>query len=989
MSVTSSWNFPPFHLDCASSSLWREGQLVALPPKPFAVLAYLVSHAGEVVTKADLLDAVWPDTAVTEGVLKGCIRQLRQVLGDTATEPRYIVTVHRRGYRFVAPVMSETPPDVVPETLSPAHLPVSVLMQQQWPDTRGTGLIVGREGELADLNRVWQQVCQGERQVVFITGEAGIGKTTLVDTFIAQLKDREAFWLGHGQCIEHYGAGEAYLPLLEALGQVGRGPEHAPLLEVLRQQAPNWLLQLPALVSDDEIDRLHRRASGTTPERMLRELTEAVETLTVKRPLVLVLEDLHWSDGATLDWLRYMARRRLAARLLVLGTYRPTDAIIHGHPVHTVTQDLQLHGQARELVLAYLPETAVASYLAQRFGKQLLPERFVRTLHRQTDGNPMFLVAVVDALVRQEMLTQGATGWEFVGQPEARVMDIPENLRQFIDQQLVQLPAADQELLEVASVAGAEFIAAAVAAGLEDTEEAVDARCDALARQGQFLRTHGPTDWPDGTMSARYGFLHDLYREVLYERVPASRRVRWHRQIGRRLEAGYGARARELAAELAEHFMRGRDPERAVQYLRDAGENAQQRSAHQEAIGHLTRGLELLDAFPEVPERAQKELTLLLALGPALNITRGDASPEVEQTYVRAQALCQQQGESSQSLRVMRGLWSVYHGRLQFRQARDLGEEYLALAHREDDPVALMEAYYVLGTSLFYLGEFPTARERFEQGVAYYNLQRERFWGSRAEDPGVACLAFLVSTLGFLGYPDQAQQRADEARHLAQELSHPYSLAFAQYRAGLNALFYREAPTAQALAEAVLGIATTHGFPFYEALGMALKGGALVRQGQADVGLALLRQGLNGLYQTGTQPAPHWLVWQAELCGYVGQLAEGLKLLEEARVQADTTGNFHAVAELYRLKGEFLLTLSGEQLDEVEACFSQALAVSRSQQAKTLELRAAVSLSRLWQRQGKRDPARHLLAEVYNWFAEGFDTADLKEAKSLLEKLQV
>jgi tetratricopeptide (TPR) repeat protein len=326
-------------------------------------------------------------------------------------------------------------------------------------------------------------------------------------------------------------------------------------------------------------------------------------------------------------------------------------------------------------------------------------------------------------------------------------------------------------------------------------------------------------------MSARYGFLHDLYREVLYERVPASRRARWHGQIGRRLEAGYGSRARELAAELAEHFMRGRDPERAVQYLRYAGENAQQRSAHQEAIGHLTRGLELLDAFPEIPERVQKELTLLLALGPALNITRGDASPEVEQTYVRAQALCQQQGESSQSLRVMRGLWSVYHGRLQFRQARDLGEEYLALAQREDDPVALVEAYYVLGTSLFYLGEFPTARERFEQGVAYYNLQRERFWGSRAEDPGVACLAFLVSTLGFLGYPDQAQQRADEARHLAQELSHPYSLAFARYRAGLNALFYREAPAAQALAEEVLGIATTHGFPFYEALGTALKGG--------------------------------------------------------------------------------------------------------------------------------------------------------------------
>lgn len=335
----------------------------------------------------------------------------------------------------------------------------------------------------------------------------------------------------------------------------------------------------------------------------------------------------------------------------------------------------------------------------------------------------------------------------------------------------------------------------------------------------------------------------------------------------------------------------------------------------------------------------------------------------------------------------MRGLWSVYHGRLQFRQARDLGKRYLALAQREQDPVALVEAHCALGTSLFFLGEFPAARRHFEQGITRYNLQPERFRGARAEDPGVACLAFLVSTLGFLGYPDQAQQRADEAQHMAQELAHPYSLAFARYRAGLNALFCRQAPAAQALAEAVLEVATTHGFPFYEALGTALKGGALVRQGQGDVGGELLRQGLSGLSRAGTQPAPHWLIWQAGLCGYVGRLAEGLRLLEEATTQADITGNAHAVAELYRLKGEFLLALSAAAPADIESCFQQALTISRRQQAKTLELRAAVSLSRFWQRQGRHEPAQHLLTEVYQWFTEGFGTADLREAKDLLDEL--
>jgi predicted ATPase len=413
-----------------------------------------------------------------------------------------------------------------------------------------------------------------------------------------------------------------------------------------------------------------------------------------------------------------------------------------------------------------------------------------------------------------------------------------------------------------------------------------------------------------------------------------------------------------------------------------------QRSAYQEAIGHFTTGLDLLTALPETSEHSQQEITLHLALAPALAVTRGYAAPEVEQAYVRAQALCPQQGERSQSLLALQGLWAVYNERLRFRQARDIGEQYLALAQQEHDPVALVEAHYALGTSLFYLGEFPTARWHFEQGIACYTRQRERFWGARTGlDPGVSSLALLASTLGFLGYPEQARQRAAEARQRAHELAHPYSLAFAQYRAGLHALFYREVPAALELAEAVLSVATTHGFPFYKALGTALKGGVLVRQGQGEAGLALLRQGLAALYHTGTQPAPHWLVWQAELYGYVGQPDEGLRLLEAALEQADATGNVHAVAELYRLKGEFFLALSAERVSEAAACFHQALTVARRQQAKILELRAAMSLSRLWQCQGKREEARLLLAEVYSWFSEGFATVDLQEARALLAAL--
>jgi predicted ATPase/DNA-binding winged helix-turn-helix (wHTH) protein len=984
MSPSSSWSFPPFRLDPDTGSLWRQDTLVPLSPKPVAVLAVLVAQAGQVVPKAALLEAVWANTAVTEGVLKSCIRQIRQALGEGRGTVQYIATVHGRGYRFIAPVtlvsaLAAAPagPAAPPEALPPLPLP-----------SRSPPLLVGRAAELAQVHQWWAQACQGTRQVVFITGEAGIGKTTLVETFVAQVQPTAPVWLGRGQCIEQHGAGEPYLPLLEALGRLGRGPDGGPLVAVLRQQAPSWLLQLPALVPEDAYAALQRRGGGVTRERMLRELAEAVEALTAERPMVLVVEDLHWSDAATVDWLTYVARRREAARLLVLGTYRPTDALVQGHPVHAAAQALQLRGQGHALSLGYFSAAAVATYLAQRCGTPQLPVGLVQALHQRTTGNPLFLVTVVETLVRQGQLPAGDTSGAGRGDLAMPLGDVPDSLRQLIEQQLAQCVPEVQTLLEAASVAGQEFAVAAVAAAVGQAVEVVEDRCVALARQGQFLRAGGPEVWPDGTVAERFGFRHDLYRETLYARVPGGRRVRWHRQIGRRLETGYGPRARERAAELAEHFLRGRDPERAVQYLRYAGENAQRRSAHQEAIGHFTTGLAVLTTLPDTPERARQELTLHLARGPALYVTRGDAAPEVEQTYVRAQALCQHYGESAQALQVLRGLWAVYHGRLQFRQARALGEQYLALAQQGHEPAALVEAHYALGTALFYLGEFARARVHFEQGVACYDLQREHFRVARqGEDPGVACRAFLVSTLGFLGYPDQARQRAEEARQLAQELAHPYSLAFARYRAGLYALFCRQAQVAQALAEEVLSLATTHGFPFYAALGTALRGGACVRQGQGEEGFALLRQGLTALSTTGTQPAPHWLVWQADLYGAVGQPAAGLRLLEEAMVQADTTGNYHAVAELHRLKGECGLALSAERTAEAEACFHRALAMARRQQAKALELRAAMSLCRLWHRQAKRAAAWHLLAEVYGWFAEGFDTADLQEAKALLEEL--
>ena len=566
--------FVPFCLDLGNERLWRGQEAIHLTHKAFAVLRALGAQAGQLVTKEELLEGGWPHTHVSEAALAGCIRELRQALGDHPRRPRFIETVHGRGYRFIAAVtVADQLPVALPLPVSPTPPP----------------LLVGREAELVQLQRWLAAAWRGERQLGFVTGEAGLGKTTLVEAFLASVRSEGGLWISHGQCIEHYGAGEAYLPVLEALVRLCRGPMGQSVMALLRQHAPSWLVHMPTLLSATERDALQQWGLGATQERRLRELGEAVELLTATRPLVLVLEDLHWSDTATLEWLAFMARRREQARLLVLGTYRPMEVLVRAHPLRGVIQELQRHRQCEELSLASLTEAGVAAYLAVRGAGWALPEGLAPLIHRRTGGNPLFMVSVIDALVRQGALREGADGWTVPGGLAALAVGLPESLQHLIEHQLGQVSPQDVQVLEAASVAGVEFSAAAVAAGVTLEALDVEARCAALARRQQFLQARGTAEWPDGTVAARYGFIHALYQEGVYERVPAGRRVWLHQRIGARQEAGYGAQAWEIAAELAEHFERGRETRRAVQYRWQAGRTALQRSAHQEAIAHLTR----------------------------------------------------------------------------------------------------------------------------------------------------------------------------------------------------------------------------------------------------------------------------------------------------------------------------------------------------------------------------------------------------------------
>jgi predicted ATPase len=496
--------------------------------------------------------------------------------------------------------------------------------------------------------------------------------------------------------------------------------------------------------------------------------------------------------------------------------------------------------------------------------------------------------------------------------------------------------------------------------------------------------------WPDGTVATCYRFRHALYQDVVYERIPAARQAQLHQRIGTREEAGYGERCGEIAARLAMHFERAHDLAKAVRYHHQAAQHAIQRSGYQEAIVHLSRGLASLRQLPENPQRAEQELIMQLALGSALKVTKGFAAAAAEEAYLRACELCHHLGEPPQLFPVLYSLYELYEFRGAFQRARELGEQLLHLASRWHDTALILGAHEILACTTFHLGAFTRALEYTERGTTLYDRQQHRtLTALYGKDLGVACRYWSAMALWFLGYPDRALRKVHEALSLAQELAHPYSMATALDRAAFIGQFRREARPTLQWAKAAADIAAEHGFRRHAALGPILIGWARAGGGLGAESIEPIRQGLSAYRELGmAMEEPYFLGLLAEAQAHHGLITEGLATLAEALASLPSGRDFFYKAELYRLQGELLWQQSGVDERAVEACFQQAVAIARRQQAKSLDLRAAMSLSRLWQRRGERRAAREHLSEVYGWFTEGFDTADLREAKGLLDEFR-
>jgi len=573
--------FESFRLDAANGCLWRIDQQIALPPRPFMVLQYLVEHPGRLITHDELLDALWPDTFVQPQVLRTYVLELRKLLGDDIARPRFIQTIPKRGYCFVASVTDCTSdPRPMPHgSASAAHASGSV--------------IVGRDQELERLEALLQQSSSGHRQLVFLAGEAGIGKTALLDSFLEGVVSPRSIPAARGQCVQGFGEKEEYYPVVEALAQLCASAAGDEARRVLARLAPAWLATVgPADPS----------SPGGSSERMPGDLCAALEEIAARQPLVLLLEDLHWADESTLNLISALARRRTRAQLMILATCGNGETA-PDHPLRRIRHDLLLRQLCTEIALAPLNQTAVSQLLSRELKQEALPPALTAFVHQHSEGNPLFAISIVEHLIARRCLVRDASEpaapWVARGSFEELDADVPDRLAQMIELEIECLTPDDQRILGAGSVMGIAFPAWAVAAALEQNIAEVEEACDRLARRLHFVERAGQDELPDGTRSEFFVFVHGLYREVLYQRQPAARRARCHLRIAKRLGELFAGCEATVAREMAMHYEAAADWQGAASALRIASGHARSRQAHTEAAHLLEHALRIAERLGE------------------------------------------------------------------------------------------------------------------------------------------------------------------------------------------------------------------------------------------------------------------------------------------------------------------------------------------------------------------------------------------------------
>jgi serine/threonine protein kinase/predicted ATPase len=849
--------------------------------------------------------------------------------------------------------------------------------------------VVGRDRELDAMNHEFERAQKGKSRMVAISGEAGVGKTTLVETFVQQLEERgEPVRIGRGRCSERLAGSEAYLPVLEALDSLQRNAQLGSLSRLIRALAPSWYSQLmPPSDNESSAARLAAETAGGSQERLKREISGLLEEVGRIQPVILWFDDIHWADPSTTDLIGYLARRLDSTRLLLLVTGRPSEIAQSRHPFLPLKLDLLSRGLCREIVPSDLDEAAIERYIALQFPEHAFTPGFAGLIHERTEGNPLFMSDVLRDLRRRQVIQQKDNRWVMAEDLSAIARELPASIRSLIQRKLDALDDTDRRLLSAASVQGMDFDSVILAASLQLDEEEVETHLERLEREHALVRYIRELDTPDRMLTLQYRFVHHMYQNVCFESLRATRRASLSRAIAERLVQRYGDQATERFADIAMLFEVGRDNVRAAEYWNRAAEAAGRLYAHDESARLAQRGLELLAGEPASPARAAAELSLQMTYGLAVKTGKGYAVPEVGKAYERARELCRQVNDPSLVVPVLIGMSAHHIVAGEIRIAHGIAVEMMGLFERIGDPHLQMIGEWSLGAAAFHLGELEDAHRHLERSLTLYDpeFHGPRVWQTGIE-PGIFCRCELSRTLTLRGYPDSGLAAVQQAVAAARAIDHPQPLAFALLFEIFAHLARRAPREVQRTYEQLAVVCHSHGIAQEMYWAAPLVGRAFIELGDLNRGLRVLQEGLATHNQTRSALLrPYYLVLLAGAHLRAGLAGRAQAALDESTRVADATGQHSYVSEHARIQAE-VSVLAGA-LDKAEAQFQHALAISRRQGARWLELRAARAYTHFLVEHDRPDEARAVLEPVLAWFTEGTDTMDYLYAEGLLKTL--